>query len=87
MDRNGTSPYDHHAINSNGRSSHMEATSSGGLRMTNDWARDLYSLKMNNGLPLGLEHHHTQPMHGNDSVDYRTGYRFSTLFDRKLVRA
>ena len=56
----------------------MEATSSGGLRMTSDLARDLYSLKMNNGLPLGLEHHVSQannhPTHGNDSVDYRNGF-------------
>ena len=64
----------------------MEATSSGGLRMTSDLARDLYSLKMNNGLPLGLEHHQTQPMHGNDSVDYRTGSRinFQKIFFIKI---
>ena len=54
--------------------------------MTSDLARDLYSLKMNNGLPLGLEHHQTQPMHGNDSVDYRTGSRKNKkIFWSKLV--
>lgn len=84
VDRNGTSPYDHHAINSNGRSSHIEATSSGGgLRMTNDLARDLYSLKMNNGLPLGLEHHvsQTNSHHtpGNDSVDYSLNSNFANV--------
>ena len=66
----------------------MEATSSGGLRMTSDLARDLYSLKMNNGLPLGLEHHvsqaNTHP--GNDSVDYRPDFDMTPQLHYVLIQ-
>lgn len=72
VDRTASPIYGHHVINSNG--------SLGGLRLTNDLARDLYSLKMNNGLPLGLEHHarnHIEP--GNDSVDYSLNSNFANV--------